>query len=776
MRQIICNSEGALVVRVPRPVAAAGTVLVRVHHSWISVGTEVAPLRGGQAAGGSEPPETLPARLRRYVAYSIADPRAASRRALAMARSRAATYQARRGAAGGRGATGANAATGEAAVRESAGDSPASALSPLDRVAQGWNVGYSVAGRIVAVGREVAGFAVGDRVACVGAGEANHADYVSVRQRMVCKVPAGCSLELAGSAAIGGIALQGVRRAAPQLGETVCVIGLGLIGQLTAQLLRAAGCKVIGMDLSAERVQRAIDLGLDSGASSDSEMLDAVRNASSSHGADLTLITAATKSDTVINLAMDATRRKGRVVIVGDVGMNVQRPAFYRKELDLLMSTSYGPGRYDSGFEDEGNDYPYAYVRWTLTRNVRAYLELIASQHLDVAALIDRRIDVDNAHDAYAELAAADDDVPIGVVLSFTDDADATARDISASLTSLELRPGAKVRGGVLRFALVGAGAFGTSMLVPQMQRRKDRFHLRSVVSRDTTRGGNYARANGVEVFTTDLAEVLADPDVELVVIATRHHEHAAQACEALEAGKHVFVEKPLALSWEELERTVATYEGLAERPLLMVGFNRRFAPAMLKLAECLEGRTGPLVMSYRVNAGYIPPEHWIQGAHGGGRNLGEACHFYDCFRALAGAPIRSVVATPINPDALPFKRNDNFQATLSYEDGSIGTLTYTAMGPKSGLGKEYLEVFCDGEAYVLDDYVSLRRCSDGAILWQQDVADKGHFEELSRFGDAIAAGAESPIPFGQLIETSAAALDIEDLLLGRVAADDGDE
>ena len=765
MRQIICNSSGAYVVRVPRPIANPGTLLVRVHYSWISVGTEIAPLRrtSSGSANSGEPVETLPTRLRRYATYSIRNPRVAGQRALSIVRSQLAAYEARRATPG----------SNTAAPETKAGTVTEETLTALDQVVQGWNVGYSAAGIVVAVGAGVRGFGIGDRVACVGAGEANHADYVSIRQRMVCKVPDGCSLELAASAAIGSIALQGVRRAQPQLGETACVIGLGLIGQITARLLHAAGCHVIGLDLDATRVERARTHGMDAGANSNQELLDRVRAATEGHGADITLIAAATKSDAVVNLAMEATRRKGRVVIVGDVGMNVERPAFYRKELDLLMSTSYGPGRYDPSFEEEGEDYPFAYVRWTLTRNIGAYLELIAAGRIDIASLIDRRVDANEAHAAYAELATGKDGLPVGVVLRFADESDSVQQP-PIDGTSLTLRAAPELGDRVLRFALVGAGAFGTSTLVPQMHRRKDRFRIRSVVSRDTTRGGNYARANGVEIFSTDLAEVVADPHIDLVVIATRHQEHADQVCQALEGGKHVFVEKPLALSWEQLERTVSTYEGLDERPLLMVGFNRRFSPAMQMLASRIQSRSGPLVMNYRVNAGFIPLDHWIQGEHGGGRNLGEACHFYDCFRALAGAPVRSVAATSIDPDGSAYLRNDNFQATIGYADGSIGTLTYTAMGPtKGGLGKEYFEVFCDGEAYVLDDFVSLRRCSDGKMLWEQDTADKGHFEELSRFGDAIADGIQAPIGFGEIVETTAVTLDIEDILAGRVSTDD---
>src|SRR3989441_5177212 len=305
-------------------------------------------------------------------------------------------------------------------------------------------------------------------------------------------------------------------------------------------------------------------------------------------------------------------------------------------------------------------------------------------------------------------------------------------------------------------------------MLVPQMRKRSDRFLLRGIVSRSGTRGGNVARDNQVEVLTTDLDAVLTDPAFQLVVIATRHDDHAAQVVRSLNAAKHVFVEKPLAVSWDELESVVRAYTALADAPLLLVGFNRRFSPALTMVEERLRERRSPLVIQYRVSAGYIPLDHWVHGAQGGGRNVGEACHMYDVFRFLAGAPARSIDAASIDPRDLPYARNDNFAATITYEDGTVATLLYTALGPKEGLGKEHITVFCDGDAFIVDDFRKLTRASDGSVLWQSGEPDKGHAEELSRFADALAAGGAAPIPFDELIETSAVALTVEDLIHGR--------
>jgi len=453
-------------------------------------------------------------------------------------------------------------------------------------------------------------------------------------------------------------------------------------------------------------------------------------------------------------------------VLVGDVGMNIGREHFYKKELDLRMSTSYGPGRYDRNYEERGQDYPHAYVPWTLNRNMAAYMDLISSGRLNVSDLIDRVVPVGEAPGAYASLAAGGEDAPLGVLLHFPDDERRPAGREAASRISI--RGHARPVSGALRYALVGAGAFGTSMLVPAMQRRKDRFFLRGVVDTNTVAASNFARANRVEVLAAGIGEILEDPGFDLVVIATRHNSHAEQARAALEAGKHVFVEKPLALTWEELHALAECYERLENKPLLMVGFNRRFSPAMQVLEKTLEGRRSPLIVNYRLNGGYIPLESWIQGEEGGGRNLGEACHMYDVFRFLAGAPAASISATAINPGGLPYRRDDNFAATIGFEDGSVGNLVYTALGPKAGLAKERVEVFCDGEALVVDDYLRLTRSSDGKVLWEGETQDKGHFEELSRFGDAIARGGPPPIPWEELVETTGVSLRVQDLLFSR--------
>jgi predicted dehydrogenase/NADPH:quinone reductase-like Zn-dependent oxidoreductase len=882
MRQILLNSGGAVVARVPRPVVEPGSVLVRIHYSLISIGTEVAPLRSSAATAPDsstiERGMEYAGLARHYLRASLRDPRKAIDRIARLARQRVARFRPRAVAramtpvavdgvswtpatpeagftAGADGMTlvtdetpagyqlvsqpialpanhvpvvrvvgrveagavaigilnegraswigsrtyeagpfedtlvfdpdGSREVTIVVATAGAPGRSrvtlstvqigtaprPAGAVPLNELDTQGWSVGYSAAGEVVGVGEGIDDLVPGDIVACAGAGQANHADYVSVKRNLVCRIPVGCPVNVAASATVGAIALQGVRRAAPQLGERVAVLGLGLIGQITAQLVRAAGCDVIGLDLEPARVDRARQLGMAHGASDADTLKGLVRDVTGGRGADRTIITAATRSNAVVNLAMEVTRAKGVVVIVGDIGLKVEREVFYRKEIDLLMSTSYGPGRYDPAYEVDGHDYPFAYVRWTENRNMQSYLELLARGRIDVQPLIDRVVPIDEAPAAYRALADAAGVQPLGVLIRYPDD----TRDLPepADSTRVVIRGHRTAAAEPLKYALVGAGSFGTSMLVPQMKKRRDRFFLKAVVSRNASQGGNFAREQQVEILTSDLDEVLRDHSIDLVVIATRHHEHAGQVVRALEAGKHVFVEKPLALTWSELDRIAEVYSGLERAPLLLVGFNRRFSPALTMVKGLIDGRRAPVVVEYRLNAGYIPLDHWVHGPQGGGRNIGEACHMYDVFRFLAGAPVRFIRAASIDPGPLPYRRNDNFSATIAYENGSLAHLLYTSLGPKTGLGKERIEVFCDGETYVVDDFKRLVRGSDGSVLWQGHDADKGHYEELSQFGDAVASGGPPPISFDELIETSAVGLSVEDLLTGRVGADE---
>lgn len=752
MRQVLMDSQHAFVARVPRPTLQAGAVLVQINYSMISIGTEIAGLKSSELPKieqNTNSGAVLRSKIKhsvvfsttalRYLRKAICNPVLAKQRLKMLAKQKLQKIR-------------------PEVTQDSAGNVINLHNETIDI---GWNAGYSAMGEVIAVGAGVSDLSIGDKVVCAGAGKANHADVVCVPRNLVCAVPTSCDPIAAASTTIGTIALQGVRRAEPHLGDKVAVIGLGLLGQISTQLLKCNGCQVIGMDLQSERIQLACELGMQHGSISEADFKHQIDRLTCARGADITIICAATKSDAVINLAMEVTRRKGKVVIVGDVGLAVQRGQFYRKEIDLLMSTSYGPGRYDSNYEEQGHDYPYAYVPWTLNRNMQAYLDLITNKQVKIVPLIDRVVSIDQATETYDDLAKQSSP-PLAVVFSYEHENTNTQQQ-----EAITIKGHRKAIDAPINYVLVGVGAFGTSMLVPLFnQHNKFIFH-KGVVSRDSVRGGNYARQNELEILASDIDAVLGNSDVQMVVIATKHNEHSEQVIAALQAGKHVFVEKPLATTWQQLDAVQACIDTLEQSPLLMVGFNRRFSPAMWEIKKSLDSRKTPLMMQYRLNGGYIPLEHWIQTQEGAGRNIGEACHIYDCFRYLAGSPVCEISATAINPAQLPYARNDNFVATLRYEDGSIATLTYTASGPKQGLAKERFEVFCGGEAFILDDYKQLTRASDQQVLWSGSV-DKGHKTEIAMFADSLKESKPAPIAIDEILETTAVSLHIEDLLHGR--------
>ncbi len=455
--------------------------------------------------------------------------------------------------------------------------------------------------------------------------------------------------------------------------------------------------------------------------------------------------------------AAQACRRKGRVVIVGDVGLELRRSDLYEKELDVVMSTSYGPGRYDPVYELEGRDYPLGYVRWTENRNMEEYLRLLATGALDLSSLPQERFEIDDAETAYAALGG--ERKPLLVLLSYPERADAVRRRVETRTVA--------AKSGRIGVALVGAGGFAQGSHVPNLQKLDDRFQIRAVTSRTGATAKAVASRVQAAYATTDLSEVLADPEIDLVLIATRHDLHAAQTLEALQAGKHVFVEKPLALDEDELARIEAFYADRTDAPLLMTGFNRRFSPAIARARELLAARTTPLIADYRMNAGYLPLDHWVHGPEGGGRNIGEACHIYDVFDSLVGgAEVEAVTAQSIRPDGTRLAANDNFVATIRYADGSVCTLTYTALGNREH-PKERMEIFADDTVVTLDDYKSLA-VTGGGRGWRAGTQHKGHLEELEALAAAIRDGGPWPIPLEEQLRAMRIAFAVEDQVRGR--------
>jgi predicted dehydrogenase/threonine dehydrogenase-like Zn-dependent dehydrogenase len=622
-----------------------------------------------------------------------------------------------------------------------------------DQVDAGLPIGYSAAGVVVEVGEEVVGFAPGDRVACAGAGIANHAELIAVPVNLAVRVPEGVDLEDAATVTLGAIALQGVRRAGPTLGETVGVLGLGILGQLTVQLLRAVGCRVVVFDPDPARVALAIAHGALDGTG---DFAERARAHTDGFGLDAAIVTAATSSSDPMHVAAESCRRKGRVVIVGDVGLDLKRADLYQKELDVLMSTSYGPGRYDAVYEIEGRDYPIGYVRWTENRNMAEYLDLLASGGVRLDGFLREQYDVDDADSAYAAVSR-DGERPLLVFLRYPERAESQTRKVV-----LRNVPPAAGKVGV---AIVGAGSFALGTHIPNLRKHDDVFTLRCVMSRTGSTARAVAERNGAAYATTDFDEVLHDADVDLVLISTRHDLHAPLTLAALRAGKNVFVEKPLALHEAELAEIEAFFAGVgADAPLLMTGFNRRFSPAAAQARAALAGRTTPLVADYRMNAGHIPLDHWVHGPEGGGRNIGEACHVYDLFDSLVGgADVRRVTAQAIAPTSGRLARNDNFTATISYADGSLCTLTYTALG-NAEHAKERMDVFSDNTVVSLDDYKSLTVTGRGNG-WRGATQNKGHEEELEALAGALRDGGPWPIPLEEQLRAMRIAFAVEEAI-----------
>lgn len=618
------------------------------------------------------------------------------------------------------------------------------------RLAAGTPLGYSAAGTVIEVGTEVEGFRVGERVACAGAGIANHAEVIDVPVNLAIQVPESLGLESACTVTLGAIALQGVRRAQPTLGETFVVVGLGILGQITVQLLKTNGCHVIGVDVDAGRASVAKANGADAALLGEDYVTYAAK-VTDGHGADGVIITAASDGSEVISQAFQACRKKGRVVLVGDVGLELRRSDMYGKELDFLISTSYGPGRYDPAYEEAGRDYPLPYVRWTENRNMEAYLRLLANGSVSLATLSRESYPVADAPQAFEALRR--DRKPLLVLLQYPESAAPVERKVV-------LRP-APQNSGRIKVALIGAGSFGQAMHLPNLKRLRDRFEIHCIMSRTGINARAAAQQWGAAYATTELEQVIADSQVELVVIATRHNLHASLALRALNAGKHVLVEKPLAMNAQELDEIAQFYGASSKSPVLMTAFNRRFSPAIAQARAALAGRTTPLIVNYRMNAGFLPADHWVHGPEGGGRNIGEACHIYDLFSALTGARVSGSSAQCIAPSGKQWHRNDNFVATVSYTDGSVCTLTYTALGHKT-YPKERMDIFADGKVLTLDDYRSLEVIGARGAGWRSHVQNKGQLEELEALASCLRQGAAWPISLEEQLDTTRLSFEVE--------------
>jgi predicted dehydrogenase/threonine dehydrogenase-like Zn-dependent dehydrogenase len=654
----------------------------------------------------------------------------------------------------------------------------------FNRLDQPMPLGYSSAGVIAALGAGMEGFKVGQRVACAGGGHAVHAEYVTVPRNLLVHIPEGVDFEAAAFTTLGAIALHGFRLSEAQLGERVAVIGLGLLGLLAVGIVRAAGCHVFGVDLDAQRVALAQQIGAWAALRREAE--EAAASFSEGRGCDAVLICADSASADPVELAGLIARDRGRVVAIGAVGLDIPRKIYYEKELTFLNSRSYGPGRYDPAYEEAGHDYPIGYVRWTENRNLEAFVDLLAGGRVEVGTLITHRFPVEEAPQAY-ELITGKRKAPfLGVVLTYPQVEQAPASLVLApveeAIRPKVLRsdlgaPGRKV--DMVRLGVLGAGNFANAVMLPALKGISS-VELVGIASATGVGAQNAVKKFGFTYAASDEARIIEDPQVNTIAILTRHHLHARQVLAALAAGKHVFCEKPLALSLAELEGVVAALSGkegcvdeigvdqvdsqnAALSPttcsLLMVGFNRRFAPLAVRLKAFLEGRSEPMAISYRVNAGYIPLNHWVHDLQqGGGRLLGEGCHFVDFLTFLVGAPPATVTAQAL-PDGGRY-HEDNVVMTYTFPDGSLGTISYLANGDKA-FPKERAEVFCGGRVAVLDDYRILETVQNGRrkVFRSPLRQDKGHRAEWQAFAAALLAGGPPPIPYEQIFGVTRATL-----------------
>lgn len=622
-----------------------------------------------------------------------------------------------------------------------------------DKINQVMPLGYSCAGQVVHVGDNVTKFRVGDYVACAGASYAHHADFVTIPQNLAVKIYNSEVLKHASFTTIGSIALQGIRRANLQIGETVCILGLGLIGQITLQLAKLAGCKVIAADLFDYKVELAQQFGVDYAFNAKTyDLVEELAFATAHKGADVTIITASSETGRIIDQAMRVTRRKGKVILVGDVKIDFSRDQFYAKEIDFLISCSYGPGRYDSSYEAQGNDYPYDYVRWTENRNMEYFIKLLEDKKINIQPLISHEFDLNRVQEAYECLQKSE---ALGIVLSYSsahsEQIASETEDKPQEIRHVKpfIRTEKKIRVGV-----IGAGGFAKIKLLPIINRIKN-CHIHTIIDADAATTINVARQYSSHRINNDYRKILTDDDVNVIIIATPHALHLQQTIDCLSAGKAVFCEKPAVVNEEQLLE-LSNFLLHNKDVVYCVDFNRSFSPFMKKIKSVLQGRSNPLQLIYRMNAGYLNKSHWIQSNEHGGRIIGEACHIFELFCFLTDAEPVSIAVASINSREENIISHDNFAAHITMSDGSICSLIYTALG-NAGIGKEYMELFFDGKTIKMNDFIELTGYNlPTTFTAKTSSQDKGHEALIDSFFNVVRTPqAVVPIPFSRIIAAS---------------------
>jgi predicted dehydrogenase/threonine dehydrogenase-like Zn-dependent dehydrogenase len=619
--------------------------------------------------------------------------------------------------------------------------------------------GYSVSGEVVEVGEGIANFKKGDLVSAGGMRMAVHAEYVVVPKNLVIKVPDGLDTLYASTGTVGSIALHGVRRADLKLGEYGVVLGAGLLGLLAAQMLKTSGVRVACIDLNEKRLSLAREMGVELAINpSKEDPVNAVKNWSSSYGADVVLFTAATASSEPLSQAFQMTRKKGKVVLVGVSGMEINRKDMYSDEIDFLISTSYGPGRYDDNYELKGQDYPYHYVRWTENRNIGEFLRLIRDGYINFDFLKPKIYKFEEIEIAFRDLEADPDNCILSIV----------EYDVSKETKEKEnhaFRSGIKsgIKDGIINVGLIGAGGYAAGTLLPIIHELSDKYRLHTIVNR----GGKKAldlknRFNALHA-SSDIEDLTKNPEIDLIIITTQHANHAELVLRCLQAGKHVFVEKPLATTQEQLDslKFFFTKDPEIEKPMLMVGFNRRFSLYIQEIKKHVEKRVNPLFMHYRMNAGYAPADSWVH--EDGGRIVGEACHLIDLMLFLTGSYITEINVNGLKPVNNTFSRTDNKSFSLQFKDGSLAVIDYFAVGSKE-LPKEMLEVHYDMKSIIMNDFKSLEGYGIKVKRINSKISRKGQTEEMIALYDAMVNAKKWPISWTELVQTTETSVIINSL------------
>jgi len=626
-------------------------------------------------------------------------------------------------------------------------------------IEKGKAIGYSLSGIVVGTGKDIHNFKIGDRVAAAGGGHANHAEFVDVPTNLVVKLPDDLGFQNAASVAIGAIAMHGVRRSHLNFGEYGVVFGSGIIGLLTLQILKYAGIRTAVIDIDDSRLRLAGELGAEMTINPNSD--DAIANIkswSNGEGADAVLFTAATTSHIPLSQSFQMCKKKGKVILVGVSGMEIQRSDIYPKELDLLVSTSYGPGRYDKNFEEKNYEYPYAYIRWTEKRNMEEYLRLIKNGHVNVDPLITNTFPIEKVNEAFKSLKDPDNK-PLMVNLDYGE-IDAPHLNEYNNFTRSVIIDHKPVTGDKINVALVGAGSFASNTHLPNLQELSNQYSIHAICDRDSYNGKYTGERYNTGYVTSNYDEILEDDAVDLIMICTRHDTHAELSLKGLQAGKNVFVEKPLATTQKDCDEIRSFYtKSNGKKPLLMVGFNRRFSPYAKQIKEVSNQRINPLFIHYRMNAGYVPLDHWIH--ENGGRIIGEACHIIDLMTFFTGSRIHSVSFDNLEPTTKAISPSDNKSIILKYEDGSVATIEYFAVGNKN-LSKEFLELHFDQKTIIMDDYKSLRGFGAQVQEISSKNSKKGHLEELIALSESLKDENKSwPIELWDILQTTEIAIEL---------------